>query len=67
MVPLLVTIKNNVVFSVVICKDGEDLEEKFKKECENYGVEANDCNFDDGFMELEDGTSICMSWAETAQ
>ena len=62
--PVLVVIKNNVVFKASICKNAEDLEEKFKAECSDYGVEACDTNMDDGYMELECGTSICMTWAD---
>lgn len=63
MTPILVVIKNNVVDSATICRDAEDLETLFAQECSDYGVEACDVNFDDGYMELEDGTSICMTWA----
>ena len=61
--PILIVLKDNLVHSAVICKDKEDLEEKFKEECSDYGVEACDENMDNGYMQLECGTSICMSWA----
>ena len=63
MIPILVVIKNNVVDTATVCRNAEDLEALFAQECSDYGVEACDVNFDDGYMELEDGTSICMTWA----
>lgn len=63
MTPILVIIKNNVVDSVIVCRDSSDMETLFAQECSDYGVEACDVNYEDGYMELEDGTSICMTWA----
>jgi hypothetical protein len=60
--PLLVVIKNNVVKSAVLYKSAEQLEKAFTEECFSYGVEPTDANFDNGYMELEDGTSINMTW-----
>ena len=62
--PILVVIKNNVVDIAIVCKSAEQLEKRFTNECKSYGIEPVDYNFDDGYMQLEDGTSICMIWAE---
>ena len=62
MTPILVVIKKYAI----VCRDAEDLEGLFSQECSDRGIEANDANFDDGFMELEDGTSICMTWANNS-
>lgn len=56
----LVTVKDGVVHSMATCQSGEELELAFTEECEAYGVTPNDVNFDDGYMELECGTTICM-------
>lgn len=64
MTPTLAIIKNGVTHSTTICNDGEELERLFMATCSSYGVEAVDENFDDGYMELECGTSICMCWAD---
>ena len=58
---LLVTIRENVVYNVVSYMTSDHLERAFITECEAYGVVPCDANFDNGYMELEDGTSICMT------
>jgi hypothetical protein len=63
LIPVLAVVKNNVIFSVTLCKSAEQLEKAFKKECANYGVTPNDDNFDDGYMELENNVSIGMTWS----
>jgi len=65
LIPVLITIKDNVVQEAMICKSAKQLEQKFKKECLDYGVCPNENNYDDGYMLLEDGTSICMTWSST--
>lgn len=64
MIPILITIENNLTKSAVCARSGVHLEELFKRKCADYGVEACDKNFEDGYMELENGISICMTWAE---
>jgi hypothetical protein len=66
MVPTLVTIRNGVVDSVHICKDGKHLEKKFKEQALLEGIRVTEEHVDNGYVETEVG-SICMSWAETAQ
>jgi len=61
--PILTVIKNNTINSAKIFKSAEELEEAFTKECSDHGVEPNEANFDDGYLELEDTTSINMTWA----
>ena len=61
-VPLLVTIKDNVVYSAVAYRDAEQLEAAFIAENEAYGRETNDHEMDDGYADLEDAT-LCMVWA----
>lgn len=63
-VSLLIVIRENVVQEITSYASTENLEEAFVLECEAYGVEPCDENFDDGYLELEDGTTICMASVE---
>lgn len=63
--PVLITIKNGTVDTAVIQKNALDLEKSFKEEVEQYGVEPCDVDFDNGYIELECGTTICMTWADS--
>jgi hypothetical protein len=58
---LVVTIRENVVYEVQWASTSENMERLFHDECSKWGVEPTDVNYDDGYMELEDGTSICMT------
>lgn len=63
LVPMLITIKEGLVYSAKIAKNRTHLEDLFLIENECYGREPNDQDFDNGFVELE-GITICMVWAE---
>ena len=65
MTPVLITIKNGIVDTAVIQKNALDLEKSFKEEVEQYGVEACDVDFENGYIELECGATICMTWADS--
>ncbi len=62
--PVLITTKHNTINEVIICNSPEQLEKRFKKECKNYGVVPTNINYEDGYMQLEDGTNIYMAWAD---
>jgi len=62
--PVLVVIKNNVVHQMTCARNAEELEALFSHEIREHGIEPYDTLYDDGYIELEDGTSICMSWAQ---
>ena len=57
---LLITNKDNIVKTVESFSSPEVLEVAFQQECDEYGIQVQDENFDDGYIELECGTSICM-------
>jgi hypothetical protein len=65
MVPTLVIIQECVVSLVLICKDKEQLEAKFKEHAKRFNFEVTDDDLDNGYIEFSNG-SICMSWAERA-
>lgn len=65
MTPILVTIKNGVVDSATIARNGAHLEQLFMKENADHGRIANSDEVEDGYVELEDVT-ICMTWASIA-
>jgi hypothetical protein len=58
---LVVTIRENVVYEVQWASTSENMERLFRDECTKWGVVPSVVNYDDGYMELEDGTSICMT------
>lgn len=58
---LLITVKNNVVHSIIGADNFEFLEESFKRECSKYGLVPEDADFENGYIELPDGGSICMT------
>ena len=57
---LLIQNLDNLVTDVRTFTDKGDLEDAFTAECFLFGVEANDTNFELGYMELECGRTICM-------
>lgn len=61
-VPLLITIKENVVHDAVAYRDQEQLEAAFIDANRAHGRETNDHEMDDGYVDLEDMT-LCMVWA----
>ncbi len=64
MIPILITISNNVVENAVICVTADELENRFADEILEHGIEPTDEDFDNGYFEFEDGSSVCMTWAE---
>lgn len=60
---LVVVIKNNVVDQVYLCQSAEEQQSVFVDEAEDYGVAVCDAHFEDGYIELECGTSICITSA----
>lgn len=66
-IPCLITIKNGVVHENVFVTDGVELEKLFTVEVKKYGIEPYDALYDDGYIELEDGTAICMSWSQVSE
>lgn len=65
MTPVLITLVDGILDTVVIAEDGEHLEKLFTKECEDYGHSPFDEEYDNGYAELEDAT-IYMSWGVRA-
>lgn len=58
---LLVVIKNNILDRIDVASTEIELERMFDKECSNYSVEALDSDYENGYIELECGTTICMT------
>ena len=40
------------------------MENLFSDEILEQGIEPTDEDFDNGYFEFEDGSSVCMTWAE---
>jgi hypothetical protein len=57
---------NNVVDSIIICKDKDQLEARFLEDAKDQRITVTDEDMDNGYVETKYG-SICMSWAEEAQ
>lgn len=64
MTPILIIISNNVVDNAIICTDADEMENLFSDEILEHGIEPTDEDFDNGYFEFEDGSSVCMTWAE---
>ncbi len=58
---LLIIIKDNVVDTIKKATDGNDLERLFTDECRSNDIIPVSENYENGFIELPDGTSICMT------
>ena len=54
---------DNLIEQIYSFETAQDAERGFAKLCEDYGVEANNLNIDDGYMELADGHTICLNTA----
>lgn len=67
MTPILVIIKDNVVFSATICKDAEKLESLFLKESKKHDAKILSGSLEDGYAEIPGGGTICMIWANVAE
>jgi hypothetical protein len=67
MIPILVTIRNNIIQEIIAYKNTKKLIEAFKKKFEENGLLASDSDIEDGILILDDGTSIYMKLVERAQ
>jgi hypothetical protein len=61
MIPMIVvTDATGKVIELYACANVEDQEEAFSVECQSYGYVPHDGNYEDGYCELEDGTTVQM-------
>lgn len=67
MIPLLVTVQNNIVKEIIHKRTKKLLIEAFMKKFEENGMIASESDIEDGMLILDDGTSIYMKLAEKAQ
>lgn len=59
---LVVVIKESLVQKIIHCEDSTIQEKIFKSEVlEKSGFEPEDCDYEDGYYEYENGGSICMT------
>ena len=64
MIPILIIINEHlVVVESYVCRDAADLEDLFKQELSDRGVEVTPDQMDDGIVTLKCGTSVIMNWA----
>jgi len=61
MLHLLVIIKDNLLFEAKTAKTAKDLEFMFLDEVKGYGVVPTDVDYENGYIQLECGTTICMT------
>lgn len=66
MVLLVVVNKDNAVHDINAYKTVEEQEKGFEDECLGYGIMPCDANYENGYIELECGTTICITSVETA-
>ena len=62
--PILAIIENNVVTDAIKCIDAEELENRFADEILARGIEPTDNDFANGEFHFEDGTTVCIFWAD---
>jgi hypothetical protein len=62
---LIIVNKENAVYETFLCKDSAQQESIFTQECQAYGVEPSEADFDNGYIELECGTTLCITSAST--
>lgn len=61
--PLLVICQDNAVHSTTLCLDAKDLEARFAAFVrEQGGRDVEEAELDNGYVELPDGRTACMSW-----
>lgn len=58
---LVVTIKNNILENAEIFHSLPKAEESFAQEFHHRGTEPTDSDFENGYGEFKDGTSVCIS------
>lgn len=63
MKPALIINKDNFVKEFYLFDNGDELEKAFAKTCEDFGVDSCDRDFENGYIEFEDGTTVCMTWS----
>ena len=61
MIHMMVIVKENMLVSVTQAFSEQQLETLFAEEIKQYGVEATDVDYENGYVELECGTTICMT------
>jgi hypothetical protein len=52
---------DNLIQQIYSFESSEEMETGFATTCADYGVEAVDADFENGYMELECGTAICIN------
>jgi hypothetical protein len=52
---------DNLIQQIYSFESAEAMEAGFTVTCADYGVEATDADFENGYMELECGTTICIN------
>lgn len=57
----LVILRNGLVEENYWLQSESDLENAFKREVEAYGVEPTDIDYDNGYVQLGCGVTICMT------
>ena len=58
MIHLMIIVKENMLTDVIKASSMATL---FAETVKQYGVEATDVDFENGYVELECGTTICMT------
>ena len=61
MIHLMIIVKENMLTDVIKASSEAKLETLFAETVKQYGVEATDVDFENGYVELECGTTICMT------
>jgi len=61
---IVTVLKDNVVQEIFSFDTTEAQEEAFGEICADYGVEAVDADYDNGYLELECGTTVCICTAQ---
>lgn len=64
LIPIMIKVVDNAVYSAVVCQDAAHLEAVFTREATKEGVEVCLADLDNGYVE-SDGSTFCMTWAET--
>ena len=57
---MVATLRDNIVQEAKKFDTEEEQQDYFTKECEQYDVVACDVHFDQGYIEIECGTTICL-------
>ena len=60
--PIIITIKSNIVNNAIQCRDSKHAEQVFTREALKDGVIVTNDDLDNGFVMVDMG-SICITWA----